>query len=64
MVLKECIDEIGERALAMPKDRLWEHNLHYTGEIVMEDILVLIVITYGVSLGFGFLLQKYLRMHA
>ncbi len=28
----------------------------------MEDILLLIVITYGVSLGFGFLLQKYLRM--
>ena len=28
----------------------------------MEDILILIVITYGVSLGFGFLLQKYLRI--
>jgi len=28
----------------------------------MEDILLLIVITYGVSLGFGFLMQKYLRM--
>jgi CPA2 family monovalent cation:H+ antiporter-2 len=28
----------------------------------MEDILLLIVITYSVSLGFGFLLQKYLRM--
>jgi len=28
----------------------------------MEDILLLIVVTYGVSLGFGFLLQKYLRI--
>jgi Ca2+-transporting ATPase len=28
----------------------------------MEDILLLIVITYAVSLGFGFFLQKYLRM--
>jgi len=28
----------------------------------MENILFLIVITYGVSLGFGFLLQKYLRI--
>ena len=28
----------------------------------MEDILLLIVITYSVSLGFGFLLQKYLRI--
>ncbi len=28
----------------------------------MEDILLLVVITYGVSLGLGFLLQKYLRM--
>jgi Ca2+-transporting ATPase len=28
----------------------------------MENILLLIVITYGVSLGFGFLLQKYLRI--
>ncbi len=28
----------------------------------MEDILLLIVITYGVSLGFGFLLQKYLKI--
>jgi len=28
----------------------------------MEDILLLIVVTYGVSLGFGFLLEKYLRM--
>jgi len=28
----------------------------------MEDILLLIVVTYGVSLGFGYLLQKHLRM--
>ena len=28
----------------------------------MEDILLLIVITYGVSLSFGYFLQKYLRM--
>ena len=28
----------------------------------MEDILLLIAVTYGVSLGFGFLLQKYLRI--
>jgi len=28
----------------------------------MENILLLICITYGVSLGFGFLLQKYLRI--
>lgn len=28
----------------------------------MEDVLLLIVITYGVSLGFGYLLQKYLRV--
>jgi len=28
----------------------------------MEDILLLIVITYSVSLGFGFLLQKYLKI--
>jgi len=28
----------------------------------MEDILLLMVITYGVSLGFGYLLQKYLKM--
>ena len=28
----------------------------------MEDILILLVITYGVSLSFGFLLQKYLKM--
>jgi Ca2+-transporting ATPase len=28
----------------------------------MENVLLLIVITYGVSLGFGFLLQKYLRI--
>jgi Kef-type K+ transport system membrane component KefB len=28
----------------------------------MEDILILMVITYSVSLGFGYLLQKYLKM--
>jgi len=28
----------------------------------MEDVLLLVVITYGVSLGFGYLLQRYLRM--
>ncbi|MFQ5836409.1 MAG: cation:proton antiporter [Candidatus Bathyarchaeia archaeon] len=28
----------------------------------MEDVLLLIVVTYGVSLGFGFLLQKYLKI--
>jgi Ca2+-transporting ATPase len=28
----------------------------------MENILILICITYGVSLGFGFLLQKYLKI--
>jgi len=28
----------------------------------MENILVLMVLTYGISLGFGFLLQKYLRI--
>ena len=28
----------------------------------MEDVLLLIVVTYGVSLSFGYLLQKYLRM--
>ncbi|MDH5449779.1 MAG: cation:proton antiporter [Candidatus Bathyarchaeota archaeon] len=28
----------------------------------MEDIMLLIVITYSVSLGFGYLLQKYLRI--
>lgn len=28
----------------------------------MEDVLLLIVIAYGVSLSFGYLLQKYLRM--
>ena len=35
---------------------------YFTGEISMEDILLLIVITYGVSLSFGYLLQKYLKM--
>jgi Ca2+-transporting ATPase len=30
--------------------------------MVMEDVLLLIVITYSVSLGFGFLLQKYLKI--
>jgi CPA2 family monovalent cation:H+ antiporter-2 len=28
----------------------------------MEDVLLLVVLTYGVSLSFGYLLQKYLRM--
>ncbi len=28
----------------------------------MEDVLLLIVISYGVSLGFGYLLQKYLKI--
>lgn len=37
-------------------------RVYFTGEISMEDILLLIVITYGVSLSFGYLLQKYLKM--
>ncbi|MFQ6095267.1 MAG: cation:proton antiporter, partial [Candidatus Bathyarchaeia archaeon] len=28
----------------------------------MEDVLLVIAVTYGVSLGFGFLLQKYLKI--
>lgn len=28
----------------------------------MEDVLILIVISYGVSLGFGYILEKYLRI--
>jgi Kef-type K+ transport system membrane component KefB len=30
--------------------------------LILEDVLLLIVITYAVSLGFGYLLQKHLRM--
>jgi Kef-type K+ transport system membrane component KefB len=30
--------------------------------MVLEDILVLIIMTYGVSITFGYLLQRYLRM--
>jgi len=32
------------------------------GVTVMEDVLLLIVIAYGVSLGFGYLLEKYLKI--
>lgn len=32
------------------------------GEKVMEDVLLLIVISYSVALGFGHLLQKYLKI--
>jgi Ca2+-transporting ATPase len=30
--------------------------------LILEDVLVLVVITYAASLGFGYLLQRYLRM--
>lgn len=38
------------------------HKARSSGDMSMEDVLILIVVTYGVSLGFGFLLQKYLRI--
>ena len=46
---------------------LFDTNLHladntFSEEKAMEDVLLLMVITYGISLSFGYVLQKYLKM--